>query len=757
MSTVDQNYIEIRGARENNLKNVSLRIPKRQITIFTGVSGSGKSSIVFDTIASEARRQLNETFSTFVRNFLPRYAQPDVDAIENLSMAIVVDQKHLGGGSHSTVGTITDIYSLLRLLYSRVGQPAVGNRNVFSFNDPQGMCPECNGIGRKITVDLSVFLDRSKSLNEGAIQFPEYAVGSWGWDILPQSGLFDMDKKLAKYAEDEMELLLHGKPQKVKTLFGNKAVNLTFEGIVDKFSRKYITGDIKSYSERTQKSVAPYMTFGPCTLCKGTRLSQMALSSKIHHRNIAELAAMEVDDLIEVIRAIKDPVAAPMVNSLVERLQDMIDIGLEYLSLNRETDTLSGGESQRIKMVKHLASSLVDVLYIFDEPSIGLHPRDVHRLNELLQKLRDKGNTVIVVEHDRDVIKIADHVVDVGPHAGNRGGNIVYEGTFANLQHAETLTGRYMKASMPIKEHFRPAKGKLTIANATLNNLQNVSVDIPIGVLTVVTGVAGSGKSSLINQTFLHQHAEAVVIDQAAVGTSSRSNPATYTGIMDDVRKAFATTNKVNAALFSFNSKGACETCLGLGVIYTDVAFLDEVKIPCETCGGKRFKDEVLAYKLNGKSISDVLGMSVRQALDFFTIKEINRKLQALSDVGLDYLTLGQPLSTLSGGECQRIKLASELQKKGSIYVMDEPTTGLHMSDISNLLAIINRLVDAGNTVIVIEHNLDVIKNADWIIDMGPEGGNKGGKVIFEGTPRQLLGAKHSLTSAHLAPDIESQ
>ena len=753
---VDQNYIEIRGARENNLKNVSLRIPKRQITIFTGVSGSGKSSIVFDTIASEARRQLNETFSTFVRNFLPRYAQPDVDAIENLSMAIVVDQKHLGGGSHSTVGTITDIYSLLRLLYSRVGQPAVGNRNVFSFNDPQGMCPECNGIGRKITVDLSVFLDRSKSLNEGAIQFPEYAVGSWGWDILPQSGLFDMDKKLTDYAEDEMELLLHGKPQKVKTLFGNKAVNLTFEGIVDKFSRKYITGDIKSYSERTQKSVAPYMTFGPCTLCKGTRLSQMALSSKIHQRNIAELAAMEVDDLIEVIRAIKDPVAAPMVNSLVERLQDMIDIGLEYLSLNRETDTLSGGESQRIKMVKHLASSLVDVLYIFDEPSIGLHPRDVHRLNELLQKLRDKGNTVIVVEHDRDVIKIADHVVDVGPHAGNRGGNIVYEGTFANLQHAETLTGRYMKASMPIKEHFRPAKGKLTIANATLNNLQNVSVDIPIGVLTVVTGVAGSGKSSLINQTFLHQHGEAVVIDQAAVGTSSRSNPATYTGIMDDVRKAFATTNKVNAALFSFNSKGACETCQGLGVIYTDVAFLDEVKIPCETCGGKRFKDEVLAYKLNGKSISDVLGMSVRQALDFFTIKEINRKLQALSDVGLDYLTLGQPLSTLSGGECQRIKLASELQKKGSIYVMDEPTTGLHMSDISNLLAIINRLVDAGNTVIVIEHNLDVIKNADWIIDMGPEGGNKGGKVIFEGTPKQLLSAKHSLTSTHLAPNMEN-
>lgn len=748
---MSQEYIEIRGARENNLKNVSLRIPKRQITIFTGVSGSGKSSIVFDTIASEARRQLNETFSTFIRNFLPRYAQPDVDAIENLSMAIVVDQKHMGGGSHSTVGTITDTYSLLRLLYSHIGQPYVGNRNVFSFNDPQGMCPNCNGIGRKIGVELAVSLDTSKSLNEGAILFPEYVVKSfWTWGILTQSELFDNDKKLVDYTDEEMELLLHSKPYKVK-INGSQQ---TFEGIIDKFNRKYITRDVKTYSERIQKSVAPYMTFGPCTLCKGTRLSQMALSSKINGRNIAELAAMEVNDLIEVIRAIKDPVAVPMVNSLVERLQDMINIGLEYLSLNRETNTLSGGESQRIKMVKHLGSSLVDVLYIFDEPSIGLHPRDVHRLNELLQKLRDKGNTVIVVEHDRDVIKIADHVVDIGPQAGNRGGNIVYEGSFANLLHAETLTGRYMKESMPIKEHFRQAKGKLSIVDATLHNLQNVSVDIPIGVLTVVTGVAGSGKSSLINQTFLHQYVESVVIDQAAVGTSSRSNPATYTGIMDDVRKAFATTNKVNAALFSFNSKGACETCQGLGVIYTDVAFLDEVKTPCETCGGKRFKDDVLAYKLNGKSISDVLGMSVRQALDFFSIKEIVRKLQALSDVGLDYLTLGQPLSTLSGGECQRIKLASELQKKGSIYVMDEPTTGLHMSDISNFLAIINRLVDSGNTVIVIEHNLDVIKNADWIIDMGPEGGNKGGKVMFEGTPKQLLSAKHSLTSAYLAPNI---
>ncbi len=747
---MSQEYIEIRGARENNLKSVSLRIPKRKITIFTGVSGSGKSSIVFDTIAAEARRQLNETFSTFVQNFLPHYAQPEVDAIDNLSMAIVVDQKRLGGGSHSTVGTITDIYSVLRLLYSRVGQPFVGYSNAFSFNDPQGMCPNCNGMGRKLDVDMDKFLDTSKSLNEGAVLYPEYAVDSWGWNVLTQSGLFDVNKKLADYTPEEMDLLLHSKPYKVKMQFGGKNVNLTSEGIVDKFTRKYITGDLKAMSERTQKSVEPYMTVGPCTLCKGTRLSQAALSCKINSHNIAELAAMEVDELIEVIREIKDPVAAPMVENLIERLQHMIDIGLEYISLNRETDTLSGGESQRIKMVKHLGSSLVDVLYIFDEPSIGLHPRDVHRLNDLLRKLRDKGNTVLVVEHDPTVIAVADYIVDVGPHAGSRGGAIVYEGDVAGLLKADTLTGKHMNQSMPIKPTFRKPKGSLPILNARANNLQNVSVDIPTGVLTVVTGVAGSGKSSLIHYSFLPQCADAIVIDQSAVGASSRSNPATYTGIMDDIRKAFATENKVSPSLFSFNSKGACETCQGLGVIYTNLSFMEEIKTPCETCGGKRFKDDVLGYTLNGKSISDVLAMSVREALGFFTGKEIVRRLQALSDVGLDYLTLGQPLSTLSGGECQRIKLASELHKKGSIYVMDEPTTGLHMSDIGHLLGIMNRLVDTGNTVIVIEHNLDIIKNADWIIDMGPEGGNKGGKVMFEGTPQQLLKAPQSLTSAYL-------
>ena len=745
-----QEYIEIHGARENNLKNVSLRIPKRKITIFTGVSGSGKSSIVFDTIATESQRLLNENFSMFVRNFLPKYSQPDADAIENLSMSIVVDQKRMGGGSHSTVGTVTDINTILRLMFSRIGQPHVGPSNVFGFNDPKGMCPNCNGLGRKLDVDLDKFLDKSKSLNEGAILFPEYAVDGWGWNLIINSGLFDPDKKLSKYTEKEMEALLHSKPMKVKTRFGAKEVNLTFEGIVDKFSRKYITGDVKTYSERTQKSVEPYITMGPCSMCKGARLSQETLKCKINGYNIADLTGMEIPELIEVVKKIKEPAAEPLVKALLERLQYLVEIGLEYLSLSRETDTLSGGESQRVKVVKHLGSSLTDVIYIFDEPSIGLHARDIHRMNELLQKLRDKGNTVVVVEHDPDVIKVADHVVDLGPHAGPQGGEIVYEGSYANLLKANTLTGRHMKQSIPSKDSFRAPTGKLPIKNAKVNNLKNVSVNIPTGVLTVVTGVAGSGKSSLISEVFQQQHPDAIVIDQSAVGVSSRSNPATYTGIMDDIRKAFASANKVQASLFSFNSKGACENCQGLGVIYTDLAFLNEAKTPCEVCGGKRFKDEVLAYKLNGKSISDVLAMNVGQALEYFEVKEVVRRLQAMSDVGLDYLGLGQPLSTLSGGECQRIKLASELHKKGSIYIMDEPTTGLHMSDIGHLMEVINRLVDTGNTVVVIEHNLHVIKNADWIIDMGPEGGSKGGTVMFEGTPKELLSAKKSLTGAYL-------
>ena len=745
-----QEFIEIRGARENNLKDVSLRIPKRQITIFTGVSGSGKSSIVFDTIASEAQRQLYENFSMFVRNFLPRYAQPDADSIENLSMPIVVDQKRLGGGSHSTVGTITDIYTVLRLLFSKIGQPYVGHYNVFSFNDPQGMCPECNGIGRKMGVDLETFLDTSKSLNEGAILFGSYAVGKWDWNFLTQSGLFDNDKKLEDYSEEEMERLLYSPPFKVKTALGANSVNLTFEGIVAKFMRKYITTDVKTYSERTQKQVEPYITTGPCRACKGTRLSQTTLSCKINGYNIAELAAMEVGDLIHVIRTIDDPAAQSMVETLAERLQYLVDIGLEYLSLNRETDTLSGGESQRVKIVKHLSSSLTDVMYIFDEPSIGLHPRDIHRLNDLLRKLCDKGNTVIVVEHDPEVIKVADHIVDVGPMAGTHGGTIVYEGSFEGLLNTDTITGKHMLHSIRLKETFRKPVGKLSIKNAKVNNLRNLNVDIPTGVLTVVTGVAGAGKSSLINEALLRQHPGAIVIDQAEVGANSRSTPATYTGMMDEIRKDFAKANHVSNSLFSFNSKGACENCQGLGVVYVSLAFLDEAKIPCDVCEGKRFKDEVLEYKLNGKSIADVLSMTVEEALGYFINKKILHTLQAMSDVGLNYLSLGQPLSTLSGGECQRIKLASELHKEGSVYVMDEPTTGLHMSDIAHLLAVINRIVDNGNTVIVIEHNGDVIKNADWIVDMGPEGGHKGGQILFEGTPKDLLAVEASYTAHYL-------
>ena len=736
-----QEYIEIHGARENNLKNVSLRIPKRKITIFTGVSGSGKSSIVFDTIATEAQRQLYETFSMFVRNFLPRYAQPQADSIENLDMAIVVDQKRLGGGSHSTVGTITDIYTVLRLLFSRVGKPFVGYSNVFSFNDPQGMCPECSGLGRKLQPIVEKFYDPSKSLREGAIQGPVFDDS-----IYMASGFFDNDKKLSEFTKQEMDLLLYGQEQKFKI----DKMNRTYLGVITGFTRSYIERDLKTRSERTQEKIAHYLTEGPCPACKGARLNKAVLNCKINGYNIAELSSMEVGDLIGVIKGVRDAVAKPMVDSLVERLQNVIDIGLEYLTLNRETATLSGGESQRVKIVKHLSSSLMNVIYIFDEPSIGLHPRDVHQLNELLQKLRDKGNTVLVVEHDPDVIKVADHIVDVGPHAGSQGGEIVYEGTYAGLLQADTLTGLFMKQAMPIKKEFRQAKKHLKLSKVSVNNLKNVSANIPVGVLTLVTGVAGSGKSSLINEAFMSQYPDAILIDQSPVGVSSRSNPATYTGIMDDIRKAFAKANKVDAGLFSFNSKGACENCGGLGVLYTDLSFFESVKSPCEICGGKRFKDEVLAYKLKGKSIAEVLEMTVLQALEHFDQPDIQRKLQAMSDVGLNYLTLGQPLNTLSGGECQRIKLASELHKEGSIYVMDEPTTGLHKSDTAHLLKIINKLVDGGNTVIVIEHNMDVVRNADWIIDMGPEGGSKGGKVMFEGTPKQLLTAKQSLTSAYL-------
>lgn len=706
---------------------------------------------MFDTVATEAQRQLYENFSMFVRNFLPKFPPPDADSIDNLSMAVVVDQKRLGGGSTSTVGTVTDIFTVLRLLFSRLGVPNAGGANSYSFNDPSGRCPECNGLGRALSFDTTGWWDLDLSLGEGALTVPLFV--AWENNSFTSSGFFDNAKKLRDYDEQEMHLLLWGSGRKFKMQVGDQTMNATYEGVLEKVTRQYIRRDLKTLGERTQKSVGRYLSMAVCPLCHGARLNQAVLASRIAGRNISELANTEIGELVQVLRSWNldgDPVAAPMLSTLLERLGHLVDIGLDYLSLSRETDTLSGGESQRVKMVKHLSSSLIDTMYIFDEPSVGLHPRDVHRLGELLGRLRDKGNTVIVVEHDPDVIKVADHVVDVGPRAGRDGGRIMYEGSYAGLLESDTLTGRFLGQHLPLKATVRSATGWLPVRGATVNNLRDVSVDIPTGVLTAVTGVAGSGKSSLIHQVFLQQHPDAVVIDQSAVGASSRSNPGTYTGVMDDIRRAFAKANKVNAGLFSFNSTGACPDCRGHGVIWTDLAFMDGVKTLCETCQGKRFRDDVLEYRLDGVNIDDVLEMTVAGALDHFHQKDILRKFQAISDVGLDYLTIGQPLSTLSGGECQRIKLAGQLHKKGSIYVMDEPTTGLHLSDVENLLVLINRLVDTGNTVIVIEHQLDVIRQADWVIDMGPEGGHKGGQVLFEGPPADLLGSELSLTARYL-------
>jgi excinuclease UvrABC ATPase subunit len=741
-----QEYIQIKGARENNLKDVSLRIPKRQITVFTGVSGSGKSSLVFDTIAAEAQRLLNENFSMFVRGFLPRLNQPQADDIQGLGMAVIVDQKRLGGGSHSTVGTVTDISTAMRLLFSRVGQPYIGGANLFSFNDPSGMCPDCVGMGRKMAMDRELVLDRSKSIDDGAIKLPGYEPNSfWTYNIMKAAGV-DTTKRLSDFTASEMADFLDGEPRKLKV----NGVNLTFEGLESVFTKKYILRDLSTMSERTQKTYAPFITMGACHTCGGARLSQTALSVRVAGHGIAELSAMQIDTLLEVVGTIKTPEAKALVATLRDRLKSLVDIGLGYLSLDRVTDTLSGGESQRVKMVKHLNGSLVDVMYVFDEPSVGLHPRDVHQLNELLRRLRDRGNTVLVVEHDPDVIAAADHVVDMGPGAGGQGGQVVFQGSYQDLLKADTLTGHHLKDSSPIKTDVRKPTGSLQIRDAHANNLQHIDVDIPTGVFTVITGVAGSGKSSLIHQVFLRQHPEAVVVDQSPVGVSNRSNPATYSGIMDVIRKAFAGANGADMALFSFNSKGACDNCRGAGFVTTDLAFLDDAKLPCEVCDGRRFKPEVLAYTYHGKNISQILELTVAESIEFFDLKEIASKLAALSDVGLDYLTLGQPLSSLSGGECQRLKLASELHKKGSIYVLDEPTTGLHPSDIARLHAIIDRLVEAGNTVITIEHNQEVIRRADWVIDLGPEGGQAGGRVMFEGTPAELAVSKTALIAKYL-------
>ncbi len=745
---MEHEYIEIVGARANNLKNISLKIPKKKITIFTGVSGSGKSSIVFETIAQEAGRQLNETFSKFVQGFLPKYGHPEVDAIENLSLAIIVDQKRIGGNSRSTLGTITDINPLLRLLFSRIGKPHVGPSSYFSFNDPNGMCKTCEGIGRIVTLDMDKALDKEKSLNEGAILLPGYKPGSWQWKGYAATGFFDCDKKIKDYTEEEYDKLVYCKPIKLNSTV-MEGINTTYAGLAEKFIMQYIKTEYEK-SEASQKKISGFTMEQQCPDCGGKRYNENVLSSKLQGYSIAELTALQVDELLMLIQQIKEESVKPIIVNLTERLNDLIQIGLDYVSLDRETSTLSGGESQRVKMVKHLTSSLTDVMYIFDEPSIGLHPRDVHRLNELLVKLRDKGNTVIVVEHDPDVIKVADYIVDVGPKAGTKGGNITFEGSYENLLKSDTLTGEYIGRSLPINNSPRLSKEFLETKKSSLHNLKNVSLRIPKGIFTVVTGVAGSGKSTLVNGVFAKEYKDAVIIDQSAVSANLRSNPATFTGIMDHIRKLFADENKVSAGLFSYNSEGACEACKGRGFIETDLSFMDSVETTCEECGGKRFKQEVLEYKYNGKSIVEVLDMTIADAVEFFSQKEIRNKLKYIVEVGLHYMTLGQPLDTLSGGECQRLKLAKELSQKGNIYIMDEPTTGLHMSDITSILNIINRLVEKGNTVIVIEHNLDVIRNADWIIDVGAEGGSKGGQILFEGTPKDLKGCKESITAKYL-------
>lgn len=745
---MSDNYIRVSGARERNLKNIDVEIPKKEITVFTGVSGSGKSSLVFDTIAAESQRQLNETYTSFIRNRMPHYGKPDVDIIENLSVAFIINQKLLGGNTRSTVGTITDIYSLLRLLFSRIGKPFVGYSDIFSFNNPAGMCGYCQGLGKIEEVDIELLLDKNKSLNEGAIRFPTFEPGGWRLTRYIHSGFFDNDKKIKDYSAEELELLLYADGIKVKNPAPEWHKTSLYEGLIPRIERSFLKKE-DGEKVRYSKKIKCFVIKQDCPHCHGTRLNDKVLSCKVRSKDIAECSDMQISELLDFIQLINAPMVT-IVSELVNRLQHMVSIGLDYLSLSRETSTLSGGESQRIKMVSQLGSSLTDLTYIFDEPSIGLHPHDISKINDLMKLLSGKGNTVLIVEHDPDMIKIADHVIDMGPGAGIHGGEIVYQGNLEGLKASGTLTGKHLSYRPELKLDTRTPKGWLSIDNATLHNLKNLSVEIPKGVMTVVTGVAGSGKSTLINQVLPNFYPETVFIDQKGIQASKRSNIATFTGIFDIIRKLFAKRNGVSESLFSFNSQGACPACKGLGVTYTDLAFMDTIVTVCEECNGNRYTNEVLGYKLRGKSIDDVLKMTVSEALEFFHEREITEVLKRLSDVGVTYISLGQPLNTLSGGELQRIKLASELENGRQIYVLDEPSTGLHMADIKQLIAVMNHLVEQNSTLIVIEHNLDIICQADWIIDLGPYAGQNGGKIMFTGLPKNLINCKDSLTGNYL-------
>jgi excinuclease UvrABC ATPase subunit len=769
--------IRVHGARENNLKDVSVEIPKRRLTVFTGVSGSGKSSLVFDTIAADSQRMINETYSAFIQGFMPTLARPDVDVLEGLTTAIIVDQQRMGSDPRSTVGTATDANAMLRILFSRLGKPHIGSPQAYSFNVGSisgagavtiekngrtvkerrsfsitgGMCPRCEGRGAVNDIDLTQLFDDSKSINEGAITIPGYSMEGWYGRIFRGSGFFDPDKPIRKYTKREFNDLVYKEPTKIKI----EGINLTYAGLVPSIQKSFLSKDVDAMQPHIRAFVERAVTFQTCPECDGTRLSELARSSKIKRKNIAALCAMQISDLAEWIGALDEPSVAPLLKSLKHTLDSFVEIGLGYLSLDRPSGTLSGGEAQRTKMIRHLGSSLTDVTYVFDEPTTGLHPHDVQRMNDLLLRLRDKGNTVLVVEHEPETIEIADHVVDLGPRAGAEGGEVVFEGTVEKLRTSGTLTGRHLDDRAALKPSVREPSGVLQVRGAKTHNLRNVSVDIPMGVLVVVTGVAGSGKSSLIHGSVATQDG-VVEVDQTPIRGSRRSNPATYTGLLEPIRKAFAKANGVKPALFSANSEGACPNCNGAGVVYMDLGIMASTAATCDVCEGKRFDASVLEYHLGGRDISEVLAMPVAEAEEFFSTGDAatpaaHKILTHLADVGLGYLTIGQPLTTLSGGERQRLKLATHMGDKGGVYILDEPTTGLHLADVEHLLGLLDRLVESGKSVIVIEHNQAVMAHADWIIDLGPGAGHDGGKVVFEGTPADLVAARNTLTGKHLA------
>ncbi|MEU8263921.1 excinuclease ABC subunit UvrA [Micromonospora sp. NPDC048999] len=774
--------IRVQGAREHNLKDVSIEIPKRRLTVFTGVSGSGKSSLVFGTIAAESQRLINETYSAFVQGFMPTLARPEVDVLEGLTTAIIVDQERMGANARSTVGTATDANAMLRILFSRLGQPHIGSPQAFSFNVASisgagavtveragrttkerrsfnitgGMCSRCEGMGRVNDFDLSALYDDSKSLNEGALTIPGYSMDGWYGRIFTGCGFFDPDKPIRKFTKKELNDLLYKEPTKIKV----EGINLTYEGLIPKIQKSMLSKDIDALQPHIRTFVERVVTFSTCPDCGGTRLSAAARSSKINEINIADACAMQISDLAAWVRALNEPSVAPLLTALQHTLDSFVEIGLGYLSLDRPSGTLSGGEAQRVKMIRHLGSSLTDVTYVFDEPTIGLHPHDIQRMNRLLRQLRDKGNTVLVIEHKPETIAIADHVVDLGPGAGTAGGEVMFEGTIDGLRASGTLTGRHLDDRATLKPSPRTRSGVLEVRGANTHNLRDVDLDIPLGVLVVVTGVAGSGKSSLIHGSVSGRDG-VVSVDQTPIRGSRRSNPATYTGLLDPIRKAFAKANGVKPALFSANSEGACPTCNGAGVIYTDLAMMAGVATTCEECDGKRFQASVLEYHLGGRDISEVLAMSVTEAEEFFGSGEARTPaahaiLHRLADVGLGYLSLGQPLTTLSGGERQRLKLATRMTDKGGVYILDEPTTGLHLADVEQLLGLLDRLVDSGKSVIVIEHHQAVMAHADWIIDLGPGAGHDGGRIVFEGTPADLVAARSTLTGEHLATYVGS-